>query len=344
MSPVTQSEPACDDVLPMQAQQHRTSVEEHLQSFQTEMEDTFETLSFIQKETPKFDEAPTPTPFSGPVIDPYNTQSYLPEWFTPVASHLECTHSGMTYYDDVNSFRLEIPEGAIPRGLTISIDIGVALYGPFQFPQGLRPASPVFWICVRQLEFSQFLKPVIITLPHFLSIRNDEDIEFLGLTFLKAKHEMNEHQMYEFQQAEGSMHFSPHKKSGVLETTHFCSLCISCKDIMEAIKRANFCISAVIPRTISLDESSYADFYITFLLDTCLAKLNERLQQSPHQVERECYEFQFRDGEQTIELVLPEPVKDEWIIGYHFKKKVCRFSKLLMYVCYKLFHRFQWKM
>ena len=250
----------------------------------------------------------------------------------------------MTYYDETNRFGLEIPEGAIPRGLTISIDIGVALYGPFQFPHGMRPASPVFWICVRQLEFSQFLKPVIITLPHFLSIRNDEDIEFLGLTFLKAKHEMNEHQMYEFQQAEGSMRFSPHMKGGVLETTHFCSLCISCNEIMEAIERANFCISAVIPHTISLDESSYADFYITFLLDTCLAKLNERLQQSSHQVERECYEFQFRDGEQTIELVLPQPVKDEWIIGYRFKKKVRRFSKLLMYVCYKLFHRFQWQM
>ena len=145
----------------------------------------------------------TPSPCSGPVIDPHNTQNYLPKWFTPVSSHLKCTHNRITYYDKINDFGLEIPEGAIPRGKTISIDIGVALYGPFQFPPGMRPVSPVFWVCVRQTNFSHFLKPIIITLPHFLSLEHDEDIQSVGLTFMKAQHEMNHNQMYEFQPAEG---------------------------------------------------------------------------------------------------------------------------------------------
>ena len=271
------------------------------------------------------DNEPTPSPCSGPAIDPHNTQNYLPKWFTAMSSHLHCTHTGMTYYNDPNDFRLEIPEGAIPRGKIISIDIGVALYGPFQFPPGMRPVSPVFWVCVRQTNFSHFLKNITITLPHFLSLKLDEDIRSVGLTFLKAQHEMNHHQMYEFQPAEGKECFWPFKKSGVLETTHFCSLCISCKDTMEAIKMATFCVTAVKPCVIPVGES-HVDFYITFLLSTCLTKLNEQLQASSHAVERYKKPFQFRgEGNQALELILPESVQD-WSFGCRFTKKVYNYD------------------
>ena len=265
----------------------------------------------------------TPSPFSGPVVDSYNTQSYLPTWFTPVASLLECTHHGRTYWDDTNDFGLDIPAGAIPEGVTLSIDIGVALYGPFQFPQGLRPASPVFWICVRQLEFSEFEKPIIVTLPHFFSLKNQDAIESLGLAFLKAKHERNKNQMFEFLPTDGITYFEPHKKVGVLETTHFCSLCVSCADTMEAIKSAEFCITALIPRRILLEESSYADFYITFLLATCLSKLNKQLDDLKHPAERENQKFQFSKKEdQALEMFYPNSVQDKWAFGYRRQKRV----------------------
>ena len=274
-------------------------------------------------EHPIVGEKDAPSPFSGPVVDSYNTQSYLPTWFTPVASLLECTHHGRTYWDDTNDFGLEIPAGAIPEGVTLSIDIGVALYGPFQFPQGLRPASPVFWICVRQLEFSEFEKPITVTLPHFFSLNQDKDAESLGLTFLKARHERNQDQLYEFQPlTDGVVCFNPCKKSGVLQTTHFCSLCVSCKDAMEVIRMASFCVSAVVPKTVAIDESSYADFYITFLLKTCLSKLNDKLQDSAHSVERECQEFQFEREDRALELFLPESVPNKWSFGYRFTKMV----------------------
>ena len=309
------------NLLPLQSVQSNVSVQ--LSPIEIEIDDSSTVTPCIEIGTrPDVsswtigEEELAPSPCSGLVIDPYNTQSYLPTWFTPVTSHLECTHHGMSYHDENNDFKLEIPEGAIAEGVTLSIDIGVALYGPFQFPQDLRPVSPVFWVCVRQLQFFQFLKPVIVTLPHFLSLKDQDDIKALGLTFLKAKHERNPHQMYEFHQAGGTVYFEPLKKCGVFKTTHLCSLCISCKDTMEAIKKANFCISAIIPQTIA---SSYADFYLTFLLKTCLSKLNEQLQGS----KRESQEFQFRGEDQALEIILPESAaQGEWTFGYRFKKKV----------------------
>ena len=108
-----------------------------------------------------------------------------PECVKPTATLSECTNKGVKYYDEANDFSLEIPEGAIPEGETVTIDIGVALYGPFQYPEGLRPVSPVFWLCVRDKKFFHFLRPVAVTIPHFLDLENHNDIESLGLTFLK---------------------------------------------------------------------------------------------------------------------------------------------------------------
>jgi hypothetical protein len=173
------------------------------------------------------------------------------------------------------------------------------------------------------MEFSKFMKPIIITLPHFLSLKNQQVIQSIGPTFLKAKHERNQNQMYEFLPADGTVYFEPLRNSGVLQTTHFCSVCISCKLTEEAIKNANFCVSAVIPRSISLEESSYADFYITFLLKTCLSKLTEQLQDSMYLGETERQEFQFGgERDQALEIVLPQSVQKSWTFGYRRKKRV----------------------
>ena len=83
-------------------------------------------------------------PTSGSPIDPHNTREYIPKWISPVATLSQCTYQGRYYYDEVNNFSLDISKGAISAGEYITIDIGVALYGPFQYPEGFRPVSPVF--------------------------------------------------------------------------------------------------------------------------------------------------------------------------------------------------------
>ena len=139
-----------------------------------------------------------------------------------MATLSQCTYNGTHFHDECNEFDLEIPAGAIPEGVSITIDIGVALYGPFQYPEDLRPVSPVFWVCVRDQKDFQFLKPVEITIPHCLNLENHEDIESLGLTILKGDHEINPQKIYEFQKQEEGNVFQPLKKYGVFKTTHFC--------------------------------------------------------------------------------------------------------------------------
>ena len=73
----------------------------------------------------------------------------MPDCMTLVSTLSDCTSEGLQYVDEANDFSLEIPEGAIPEGERLTIDVGVALFGPFKFPEGLRPVSPVFWVCVR---------------------------------------------------------------------------------------------------------------------------------------------------------------------------------------------------
>ena len=264
-------------------------------------------------------------PTSGPPIDPHNTREYIPTCFTPVATLSQCTHDGRWYYDEHNDFGLEIPAGAIPEGECITIDISVALYGPFHYPEGLRPVSPVFWVCVRDQNHFQFLKPVKVTIPHYLNLESHDDIESLGLTFLKGDHEMNSQQMYRFQPAEGDVLIEPLKKYGVLQTTHFCCQCIAGQVTKELTKNANFCISALLPTVISDTESAY--FFITFFLKTCLNVVTEQINKDTalHGHDRQNIDFQFSSDreEKALEIVLPQSLPGKWEIGRIFRNKVC---------------------
>ena len=128
---------------------------------------------------------------------------------TLITTLTDCTSEGIQFSDEANDFSLEIPNGAIPEEETLTVDVGVALFGPYQFPPGLRPVSPMFWVCVRDKNNFKFSKPVTVTLPHFLDLENDSDIQSLGLTFLKADHSTNPEEMYEFRPINGEMTFTP---------------------------------------------------------------------------------------------------------------------------------------
>ena len=71
----------------------------------------------------------------------------IPAHMTLITTLSDCTTEGRKFTDSTNDFSLEIPEGAIPEGERLTIDVGVALFGPFQFPEGLRPVSPVLGLC-----------------------------------------------------------------------------------------------------------------------------------------------------------------------------------------------------
>ena len=261
-------------------------------------------------------------PTSGPPIDPHNTREYIPTCFTPVATLSQCTHDGRWYYDEHNDFSLEIPAGAIPEGESITIDIGVSLCGPFQCPEGLIPVSPVFWVCVRDQKNFQFLKPVKVTIPHCLNLKQYDDIESLGLSFLKGDHEMNPQQVYQLQQAEGDVLIEPLKIHAAIKITHFCSLCFSCKDRKDLFKKEIFCLYSVIPYKISPDQPSDAYFFITLRLKSWLTTVQKQIKKlnlEEHKEEKHMFQF---CNDQELEIFLPQTSPAEWRVGMQGKKKV----------------------
>ena len=180
-----------------QTQQQLREVQQLVEQFQQTLQHKDKTMSYLQQTISHHERKvqhlkqqdiassiqPQQLP---PPIDPHNTRKYIPASFTPVATLSPCTNEGGYYHNDHNDFVMEIPAGAIPEGERITIDIGVALYGPFQYPKDLRPVSPVFWLCIRDQKDFHFLKPVKVTIPHCLNLESHDDIESLGVTFLKG--------------------------------------------------------------------------------------------------------------------------------------------------------------
>lgn len=181
---------------------------------------------------------------------------------------IRCTSNGGVYYNAVHDITVRIPEGAISKGASVTIEIGIALYGPFQFPEGTKPVSPIVWLCVQQGEHYQFLKSVEIVLPHYLHVTTADDASILH--FLKAGHHVNENKQYQFQVAHGKACFSTQKTYGTLSTGHFCFLCISSRTVsQERTAKAKFCLISVIPDPIT--EPSWTIYFcVCYFLQTCM--------------------------------------------------------------------------
>ena len=92
---------------------------------------------------------------------------------------LTCDSFGDEYYNSDHGIMLKIPAGAIPQGQVAHFEVAVALYGPFQVPDGACPISSILWLCIQ--ENIDLRKPIDIILPHFLASFNESDIESLGI-------------------------------------------------------------------------------------------------------------------------------------------------------------------
>ena len=243
--------------------------------------------------------------------------------FQTLAS-IDVTREGGEFTNKANDFSLEIPEGAIGEGEILTVDLRVALIGPFKFPKGLRPVSPVFSICVRDQKI-QFLKPVKVTIPHFLYLENDSDIQSLGLIFLKTDHNKNSEGLYEFLPTDEVADFKGHKTHGVLKTSHFCSLCIGCRDGPEVLTKTNFCITSVIPEyAISPGRKQSAYFFITFCnLSSCLSKVDELIEKKglqDHKKKQVMFNFKTETKIPALEMIINNP--EHGFIGCVGIKKV----------------------
>ena len=191
---------------------------------------------------------------------------------------LKCDSSGRTFTNVDHDISLRVPPGAIADGVTVHIEVGVTLHGPFQFPPGTRPISPIIWLCMQ--EGIPFQKPVEVILPHFL-----HDWEDLQLGFLKADHSITNTdcgKKYTFHPVNDSvMDFKSENNTGfgILSTYHFCFLCIEAKITYDQLhKRARYCLSHVTPHPWPNTQLNVTHLYfcVTFFNGTCLKVIFHR--------------------------------------------------------------------
>ena len=98
---------------------------------------------------------------------------------------IDCT--GREYSNVDHDITLRIPEGAVAEGEKVQFEVGVAMYGPFIFPENTQPISPILWLCLP--EDVKLKKPFQVVLPHYLTGLSRERIQYdHQVRFTKAKH------------------------------------------------------------------------------------------------------------------------------------------------------------
>ena len=177
--------------------------------------------------------------------------------------------SGGEYHSKIDDFRLIIPKGAVQS--PVVIQVGVVAYGPcgpFEYPKGCRPVSPIVWVCTN--HETKFLKSIKIVLPHCIDCASEEDCR--TLTFLKADHTAKVRSSGEnvlcFKEMDGETSFSPQSSYGTLLTNHCCMYCVGEFD-SEDTDKAKICLTKATPRVIQGDHFQ-VHFCLTYFLPTCL--------------------------------------------------------------------------
>ena len=190
---------------------------------------------------------------------------------------LEFNSDGGTYHSPDDGYSLTVPKGAIPENMgLVSIQCGVIPYGPlgpFKYPDGVNPVSPIVWFC--STPSVEFQKPVEIVIPHCLDCKGEEDTQ--SLAFFKANHDYiisdSDQKMFNFKKAEGTASFPLSTSNGTLHTKHFCLFCVGVYS-REVTAHAKFCLITAKP--VHIQRICRIHFCLTYFLPTCI-KVNEQL-------------------------------------------------------------------
>ena len=127
--------------------------------------------------------------------------------------------------------------------------------------------SPIVKLCVQQQPNYQFLKPVEVVLPHYLDLTGGEDNNDLQIGILKAGHTLNDNQEYKFEQMDlSNTHFKCNY--GILQTNHFCFLCIGGGKTHENTSKASFYL---VGYKIMVNPTEWMVYFcVAYFLETCV--------------------------------------------------------------------------
>ena len=191
------------------------------------------------------------------------------------------TSKGKEFTNLDHDITIRVPPGAIRSGDQVKIEVGVLLHGPFAFPDGIKPISPILWVCAKpEIEFQ---KPVEITMPHVLSSLTEKECKIHGVTFLKANHRAFIHE-----RDSGSKYFQFKSTSddktksifssnqGRISTNHFCFLCIGAENSRKLYQRASYCITRIDPKPWPAQNPETTIYFcISYFLTTCIKVISE---------------------------------------------------------------------
>ena len=170
------------------------------------------------------------------------------------------------------------------EGTSVSLKYGVAPHGPFgpyEFDDGAQPVSAILSLCPTPAD-TVFLKPIQVTLMHFLSCQTPEDCE--NISFYKARHEdfrvEDSEKIYQFKKVtDGKMvpfscyadyHMTKAKQGAVtLYTNHCCDLCIASNYTEEETDKALYFLCQAKPRNRDMSKEWNIEYCLHYLLPTC---------------------------------------------------------------------------
>ena len=185
---------------------------------------------------------------------------------------LEIDCDGREYTNVDHDITLRIPEGAVTKGEKVHFEIAVAMYGPFNFPEGTKLISPILWLCLLE-EAAKLRKSLEIILPHCLTGKIDQH----GIGFLKANH--SDYKLRDNRQM--FYNFKPHVSDtalvcregqgyGITITNHLCYLCLGAQEneSKTLIEKTHYCLARV--EFYGSESLSEITFCASYHLPTCI--------------------------------------------------------------------------
>ena len=112
-------------------------------------------------------------------------------------------------------FYIEVPEGALPPGVTASVRVKAILGGQFKFPDNSQLISALYWVSSSEV----FLKEVAVNIQHCAVIKTKEQCS--SFRFIIAKSSQTA-VPYTFKEREGD--FNPHTQYGTIKLKRFCAI------------------------------------------------------------------------------------------------------------------------
>ena len=185
---------------------------------------------------------------------------------------LVCDSKAQQYTIEDHDITLRLPEEAVDQGEIVHLEIGVAMYGPFYFPENTQPISPVIWLCL--LEDTNLKKPFQLIVPHFLTEISEDRIYHHKVAFAKASHHIqiskNDAIGYTFHEFDTKPIFASynHRSYGILVSQHFCFYCLTAEQTAELALDAGYGLVRI--ETFLSPQRNQVHFCAIYLLNTCL--------------------------------------------------------------------------